>query len=575
MLRLPRSLLGLLCLAITCLAPLSADTAPDTTPAPAAVAPAWPAHWSASVPGTTSELEAGTAFLRLTSTRPGSILKLDHTLPVPAGAAWVELRWRQRITNLSLGSAPGRYLKAGMEFIDTTGAPLEPALSVPSYQRNSTGWETKTSRFAVPPGAVSFKFTPTLIRVETGTYDITGVTLTPTSDPTAAPSGSQLASAPPASAAPATPPLSTSVSTPASPPPAAPPALVSVTGPMPGANGPPELRVQGNRLVTVKGGKEVWLQGMNVPSLEWSVKGERILKSIGIGIDDWKGNVIRLPVKADHWFGRGTKHNTQTDGGAAYRDLVDQAIALAASKGAYVVLDLHHYRAPRPTDLVFWTDAATRYKNNPAVLFDLLNEPHGTTWEIWRDGGFLEEKKKAGDEDTFLTPEEKLHNKRGYVSPGMQKMLDTVRATGAKNIVVVGGLDYAYDLTGIVNGFALTDKSGNGIMYASHVYPWKRSWQKKFLDAAAKHPILLGEVGGDINKMKFIPANQQENVDTWVPAMLGLIQQHRLNWTGWCFHPSASPRMLADLNYTPTPFWGQPAKDALAGKKFPAPAKLR
>jgi hypothetical protein len=33
--------------------------------------------------------------------------------------------------------------------------------------------------------------------------------------------------------------------------------------------------------------------------------------------------------------------------------------------------------------------------------------------------------------------------------------------------------------------------------------------------------------------------------------------------------------MLADLNYTPTSFWGQPAKDALAGKKFPEPAKLR
>lgn len=521
-----------------------------------------------SAPSWETEPETNTRFLRLTAPKPGVTVTLAHELPVPAGAELIDVRWRQRITNLNLGPNPGRYARIGIEFLDASGAVLPADLSTPSYQRNSTGWETKFTRFTVPAGARSLKFSPALVRVEAGTYDLADITLAPATD-TPPPA------APPPSLPAITLPTPRTVTPPAPAAPPAPVAAASVTLTERPAGTPPELRVQGNRLVTVKGGKEVWLQGVNVPSLEWSVKGERILKSIGIATDDWKANVIRLPVKADHWFGRGTKHNTQTDGGAAYRDLIDQAVALAASKGTYLVLDLHHYRAPRPGDLDFWKDAATRYKNHPAVLFDLLNEPHGTTWEIWRDGGFLEEKKKAGDEDTFLTPEEKLHNKRGYVSPGMQKMLDTVRATGAKNIVVVGGLDYAYDLTGIVNGFAMKDPSGNGIMYASHVYPWKRGWQKKFLDAAAKHPILLGEVGGDAKKMSFIPANHQENVDTWVPAMLGLIQKHRLNWTGWCFHPSASPRMLADLNYTPTTFWGQPAKDALAGKKFPEPAKLR
>ena len=329
-------------------------------------------------------------------------------------------------------------------------------------------------------------------------------------------------------------------------------------------NWPQELKVSGNRLVTLKGGKTVWLQGVNVPSLDWGVKGESMLRSTVTAIEGWKGNVIRLPVKEEYWFGR----KGQTDGGQSYRDVVDQVIMLAANRGAYVVLDLHRYRAPRKEYLEFWTDAATRYKNHPAVLFDLMNEPHGITWEIWRDGGFVEEKKKNGDEDAFLTPEEKLNNKHGFQSPGMQTMLDTVRTTGAKNIVVAGGLDYAYDLSGVVNGFALVDKSGNGIMYASHVYPWKKSWQKKLLDAAARYPILLGEVGADANKMKFIPANQQEDAVTWVPEMLGLIQKYKLNWTAWSFHPKASPRMLLDWNYTPTPAWGVPAKAALSGQAF-------
>jgi len=57
--------------------------------------------------------------------------------------------------------------------------------------------------------------------------------------------------------------------------------------------------------------------------------------------------------------------------------------------------------------------------------------------------------------------------------------------------------------------------------------------------------------------------------------MLGLIQQYRLNWTGWSFHAWATPVMIKDWNYTPTPAWGAPAKAALAGQQFPPPTRLR
>ena len=32
-------------------------------------------------------------------------------------------------------------------------------------------------------------------------------------------------------------------------------------------------------------------------------------------------------------------------------------------------------------------DAAEVYKNNPTVLFGILNEPHSINWANWRDGG--------------------------------------------------------------------------------------------------------------------------------------------------------------------------------------------
>jgi hypothetical protein len=83
---------------------------------------------------------------------------------------------------------------------------------------------------------------------------------------------------------------------------------------------------------------------------------------------------------------------------------------------------------PDANAVTFWTDVATRYANHPAVLFNIFNEPYGVTWTVWRDGG---------------------DSNSGYQTPGMQALLNTVRATGAHNIVVCGGLDWAYDLSGV------------------------------------------------------------------------------------------------------------------------------
>ena len=63
--------------------------------------------------------------------------------------------------------------------------------------------------------------------------------------------------------------------------------------------------------------------------------------------------------------------------------------------------------------------------------------------------------------------------------------------------------------------------------------------------------------------MNFIPDNQQEDPYTFSPNMLGFIQKYRINWTGWCFHPSAAPVMIENWDYKPTPYWGEFAKRAL------------
>ena len=307
----------------------------------------------------------------------------------------------------------------------------------------------------------------------------------------------------------------------------------------------------GNQLQTADG-KAVWLQGVNIPSLEWSLKGENVLRSVSVAIDDWKANVIRLPIRDDHWSGR---NPGPKDGGKAYRELVDEAVKAIAARSAYVVIDLHRFRAPKTETVEFWKEVATQYRNQPAVLFDIFNEPHGISWEVWRDGGEVREKLKDGSVGT-------------YESPGLQRLVDTVREAGARNIVIAGGLDWAYDLSGVAKGFTLEGKGGNGIMYKSHIYPWKRNWKDKVLVVAEKYPILLGECGADIKPMSFIPLSAQEDPYTWAPDLIGFVQKHRLHWTAWSFHPKASPRILEDWEYRPTPFWGAFVRAALRGAKF-------
>ena len=307
--------------------------------------------------------------------------------------------------------------------------------------------------------------------------------------------------------------------------------------------------------------------------METIPNGAQETKSTVVAIDEWHANCIRLPINEAHWFGTGVY--SPDDGGKSFRAACDTIVRLAANRGAYVVIDLHRFRAPKAEHVAFWKDCAAHYKDHPAVLFDLFNEPHGISWEVWRNGGFVGEAGKV-DESAFLTAEEKKKN-QGFESVGMQALVDAVRSTGAKNVVIAGGLQWANDLTGIESeaiekgekpSYRLSDPEGNGIMYAWHTYHWHPGWAR-ILPVAAKHPIFLGEVGAcPLGIMNFIPDNQQEDPYTFSPNMLGFIQKYRINWTGWCFHPKAAPVMIENWDYKPTPYWGEFAKRALSGEKF-------
>ena len=321
------------------------------------------------------------------------------------------------------------------------------------------------------------------------------------------------------------------------------------------------LKVVGKRILDSRN-RPVRLRGVNAASLEWTSNGEgHILKTINVAIQDWHVNIIRLPLSQDRWFGKAREQN---DGGKAYRELIRQAVDECAAQHCYIILDLHwsdcnewganigQHSMPDTNSVVFWKDFAPLYANHPAVLFDLYNEPHDVSWDVWLKGGMILDK-----------PNQRNAVAKSYQCVGMQAMLDAVRSTGAKNVVIAGGLDWAYDCSGILAGRQLSDPKGNGVIYANHCYDNKGdsvdAWIAKMELATAKLPMIVSEFGGNSGPSRKVPA------DNWLLHVLQAIEDHQWSYTAWDLHRSAGPTLISDWNYTPSPRFGGFVKQALAG----------
>ena len=192
---------------------------------------------------------------------------------------------------------------------------------------------------------------------------------------------------------------------------------------------PLPLKVVGTRILNSKN-QPVLLRGVNAASLEWTSDGRGAhSQNVNVAIQDWHVNIIRLPLSQDRWFGKAPE---QTDGGKAYRALVQAGVDTCASQSCYIILDLHwsdcnewgtnigQHSMPDLNSLAFWKDFAPVYANQPAVLYDLYNEPHDVSWDVWLKGGTITDRpnsRRAGPPRT-------------YQAVGMQTLLDAVRGHG-------------------------------------------------------------------------------------------------------------------------------------------------
>jgi hypothetical protein len=355
---------------------------------------------------------------------------------------------------------------------------------------------------------------------------------------------------------------------------------------------PDPLHTVGNMIIDLSTGCTIRFKGMNVDSLEYTNYGQGpagpITAAVAEGVTAWGANLIRIPMSQDFWFGcTNSKVGNVAVNGANYQALVQSIVDYCSSQNVYVLLDLHwsgtqtgattpcgtgwgnatqQQYMPDDNSVTFWTSVASMpgIQNNPAVLFDIYNEPfdydsNGST--IWLSGG-------TGTSYTFHTP-------------GFQTLLNTVRSAGANNIAVAGGLDYAYDLTE-VGGTLLDTASGNGVIYSCHIYPYKGSnpWVPTDGDnvtgtTAAHHPVLIGEFGQS--------NGSPDSTGAWDETLLQWINGNQNNVLGngsnptrfqysataWDMSTGSCPCLVSDSNYTPTAWHGVPVQNWLATPNIP------
>jgi endoglucanase len=226
---------------------------------------------------------------------------------------------------------------------------------------------------------------------------------------------------------------------------------------VPALQGP--LRTTGVRVVDGTG-QPIVLRGIQRVGFQIPGKWPAITASEMDHAQAWGANVIRLPLAEASIDPGCPKQYDPT-----YLDDLDNAVQLITSRGMVALLDLSFTTRVRcgdsdrwrmadsPGSLQFWNVIASRYKSNPLAAFDLFNEPHDITDQEWQHGGQMADWTATGSVR--------------WTAAGMQQLYDTVRATGATNLITITGNGWGANPSPIITGHGIV---GVNLVYAAHAY---------------------------------------------------------------------------------------------------------
>ena len=307
--------------------------------------------------------------------------------------------------------------------------------------------------------------------------------------------------------------------------------------------------VRGNSIIGPNG-RPFLVHGVDRPSLEWDPQGVNLSLADFQKMASWGVNTVRISLNQDFWLSTSCQYS------AGYAARVRQAVSWARQAGIdVVILDLHwsdrgaDQNGPctvRPAQqpmadvnsITFWRQVATAFRSDPHVMFELYNAPHNTPWSTWRNGGTV-----TGSSGT-------------WEAAGMQQLYAAVRGTGARNVVLAGGLSWAGTLAG---GLPQDQLTGFDIAYTVHSYYGGTgapdpitSWAGAFGFATSRYPIVATEFG------------TTNCTAQYVRNFIAYAQANGVGWTAWAWYPGGCgfPSLIANWSGTPT-VMGQAVRQAL------------
>lgn len=218
------------------------------------------------------------------------------------------------------------------------------------------------------------------------------------------------------------------------------------------------LHVEGTRLVNERG-EPVLLRGMSSHGLHWFPRftSENSIRNTALA----GANLFRVAM----YTGEGG-YLSQPE---TVKKQLLSAVDAAISQDMYVILDWHILSDGNPSAhtaeaAAFFTEMAQRYRNSPAVLFEICNEPNGgVTWS-------------------------------GDVKPYAEKVIAAIRGQGADNVILIGSPTWSQD----IDKAAADPVAGENLMYSLHFYAGTHGeWLRQRVDDCLNKglPIFVSEWG--------------------------------------------------------------------------------
>lgn len=365
-----------------------------------------------------------------------------------------------------------------------------------------------------------------VMSVIVGSLVISGCGSGQAANPTAIPAPTQ-ANKPTAAPPPTSRPASTPASTPT-------PTLVPTVGP---GGFPRRFHVEGNAFVD-QFGQAMVFRGMASPDpVQQAMRNNPNLSKWNDqyyqAMARWGANIVRVPITPwaiDNWGMRQTL------------EVLDQTVTWAGENRMYVIIDYHsagwfpdNWFVPGSGNettvdrwTVFWEVVSERYAANDIVAFyEIFNEPVlNTHWPYTMDDWLAW---------------------KGLAEPLIN---DTIRPNAPDKIVLVGGLQSAYDLEFVV-GAPIADSSHN-VAYATHPYAGQflpgadhatqAGWDAAFGKTGQQYPVFVTEFG-------YEPGQQFDPMVGDVPyhqAIVDYLEEHHMSWSAWCFDADWQTRLLKD-----------------------------